>query len=245
MKAMIIRGIVGIFVVFSFARGDSVWFNDTCGVPGSNVTLTVMAEIDSPGILAVELTLNFPPDSLEFIDLNTEGTFLEGWMVASNDSPPGFLKIASAGTQRVYGYGPLIYLTFLVSPEFQDSFLITLTGVLDNTPFRDTFMNFKRCPFNVEEGVLPGGKGSLKLFPNPFSHNLTIELSGVAPGSRGVRIFDSSGKEVFFVPFERKGKGFRATWSGESFKGYRVPAGVYFISLDRGRQKLKPVLFIP
>ncbi len=244
MRKTLILTLTGLILSLSNLNANSVWFLDTCVVPNDTLTLTLYAQIDEPGAMAVELNLSFPSQYATYIGYDTDGTLIQGWMVATNDSPPGSLRIAAANTTRVSGVGSLIILQFTVNEGFSDSMIIYLSGVFDNTPFPDTSKVLKLCPFGVEEygRTLPYPR--LDVHPNPFRREVRISLVGMKSQRTKLEIFDAQGRWINTIELGSNGTKIQGSWDGRNWKGKRVSRGIYLLHLPQ-RDIFKPILYAP
>ena len=86
------------------------------------------------------------------------------------------------------------------------------------------------------EVVLDGP--SLRISPNPFSHETTFCFDGVAANGIRFQIYDVRGRLVNTLSAAAPGAGashaspFAVSWDGESITGESVSPGIYFVRID-------------
>lgn len=80
------------------------------------------------------------------------------------------------------------------------------------------------------------GSSLLKVYPNPFTESLTIEL---VPGAEEVIIYDMMGRVVFRKEVVKSDK--HIAWNGKDVNGNVQPAGLYIITIKtaNGREMIK------
>ncbi len=76
-------------------------------------------------------------------------------------------------------------------------------------------------------------ESEIKVYPNPFAGNTTIEFSANKTTTASVYIYDISGRLVTkLLDKEQVSKGITSlTWNGNNSKGAKAPAGIYFYSI--------------
>ena len=92
-----------------------------------------------------------------------------------------------------------------------------------------------------QEPQVPGHTVFLRQnYPNPFNPSTTIEYGVSSEGSFvHLRIYDVQGRIVRTLVEQRKSPGaYRVTWKGDNDMGQPVAAGVYFLRLDVGTERL-------
>ena len=79
-------------------------------------------------------------------------------------------------------------------------------------------------------------KGQTKIYPNPFSTNLTIEYLIANNSKVELSIIDSSGRMIRKLMNEKKNKGVhKVLWDGKSENGTMIKPGVYFCNIKVGK----------
>jgi glucose/arabinose dehydrogenase len=82
--------------------------------------------------------------------------------------------------------------------------------------------------------AVPGAIGVRwwQVLPNPFRDQLNLEMELTEPAAFQVKIYDTSGRLVFSDRLERNVRWLRQYQLGE------LPSGLYFLSLERGKQQI-------
>jgi hypothetical protein len=70
----------------------------------------------------------------------------------------------------------------------------------------------------------------IEVYPNPFSEELTIKISGVSPTKCTVRVYSVLGNEVNFEVFKNE--------NGLTLKRGEHPAGIYFVVIENGQDEI-------
>jgi hypothetical protein len=92
--------------------------------------------------------------------------------------------------------------------------------------------------------VVPGihereHESELKIFPNPFSEEVTIEWPNSSLKSCCLKIFDVYGRMVYTKRYEGKSRGtFRVSWSCIDHSGNRVSDGYYYFQVSTASRVL-------
>jgi len=88
-------------------------------------------------------------------------------------------------------------------------------------------------------GIEESGKGEFltfslgKPFPNPFLRNVRVIYSVPEESRVRIVVYDVSGRLVRVLLDEVKEPGrYELRWSGEDFRGLRLPPGVYFLRME-------------
>jgi len=115
-------------------RGVELSMPDTVAYPGNEILIPVYSTDMTPySYISGEISFSFNSDILSAIDLELEGTLLEGFSnVIFNNSEPGEINVVFAGTEPVTGSGVLFFTRFQVA---------NLTG-------GSTSLSFENAEFN-------------------------------------------------------------------------------------------------
>ncbi len=81
---------------------------------------------------------------------------------------------------------------------------------------------------------------NLRVFPNPFSNQLTIEFISVQKGQLSIEVFNLHGQRVhsLFQGQVEEGEHIRQQWDGTNQSGAQIPSGMYLIQLRTGAEVL-------
>jgi hypothetical protein len=110
---------------------------------------------------------------------------------------------------------------------------------------RGTAWDFSDTLFSIRPVGISEGKSSglinlrLEVIPNPFSGKTTIKTTGnsILPGKMAIKIYDISGRLMASIPIEinRIASSTTVIWNGRDDTGKRMPAGIYFFSIESKR----------
>lgn len=78
----------------------------------------------------------------------------------------------------------------------------------------------------------------LKIYPNPFTDNLKIEINLQARKNLSVTIFDNSGKLIRILFDEITEGPMQINWDGKDYSQHQVPSGVYFCRVNQATYKI-------
>lgn len=111
-------------------------------------------------------------------------------------------------------------------------------------PFPDEWINVPIKPTSISDEFIPEvQKSTLNVFPNPISFalsdHLTVEYVGVAKNDLVLNIFNSRGQLIHQErkPNSQSDKVY-FVWNYINSNGYKVPAGIYFLRVDDGVNRL-------
>lgn len=98
-------------------------------------------------------------------------------------------------------------------------------------------------PSVAEVGESPVVPAALRVYPNPFSGEATIEL----PGGGSLAVYDVSGRRVRSWSFPNANLGAsslrRIDWNGTDAAGHRLPSGIYFVQFgESAARQIRVVL---
>ena len=80
---------------------------------------------------------------------------------------------------------------------------------------------------------------SLKVFPNPFMDQLSIETVIPQDGRLSITVFNLQGQQVrdLFTGQVFEGEQLRFRWDGSDNSGMQLPSGMYLIQLQTGKER--------
>lgn len=78
----------------------------------------------------------------------------------------------------------------------------------------------------------------LKVFPNPFHDEVTMELPFQTNGDTDFKIYDFAGKLVYSDKINVAGQVLRLKWNGKDNYGNPVPSGIYFFKINSGENSI-------
>lgn len=92
----------------------------------------------------------------------------------------------------------------------------------------------------AEESTTPAATWELSQnYPNPFNPETTIEFSLPTATEISLDIFNLKGQKVaYFAPQNYSAGKHRIVWQALDSKGHKLPSGIYFYSLNSGKESL-------
>src|SRR6185369_14421395 len=91
----------------------------------------------------------------------------------------------------------------------------------------------------VPGSATAGARASLRVWPNPAVGALHIQFSLPAAADVAVRVHDLAGRVVREISIgERVAGGHTVGWDGHLRDGTAAPAGIYFVELRVGRERV-------
>jgi len=107
------------------------------------------------------------------------------------------------------------------------NFIIDFFGLYENT-------------VGIEESVdVHGSRRKIKVYPNPFEKDITIQVQLQEAASATLQIFNQFGKLVFMKEMDNnsaKNSVFEINWDGSDLNRCATPTGLYFIRLITGKE---------
>jgi hypothetical protein len=119
-------------------------------------------------------------------------------------------------------------------------------GVMTENPVRCWVFSSGLIRTGIEEEqstTLEFKEPKLNVNPNPFVKSIVIDFSiglgakGIGQSAKGttLKIYNAAGREIKSISQLHH---YTITWSGDDEKGYKLPAGIYFIELNTGDTKI-------
>jgi hypothetical protein len=168
------------------------------------------------------------------------------WGEQTTSETSGTLRIARTGV-IVTGYVNNIVIHTGIYPTNDPvtflSFSLQNNGTTDATSV--AFDNFQ---LSADSLVLETASGigddiprpaTVRVSPNPFVQNTSIEFELSTPGEVRASIYDATGRPIAHLADGYHAEGFYAVpWDGRNASGARVPSGVYFLGFQVDGQML-------
>ena len=154
------------------------------------------------------------------LELHAEEVDYDPWYGVVETAHTPYYDDLGSGTLMVSTLGPGTY-TFQ-APSWNCALSVTVTDY----PFAPLV--------GVSDPVPSGGRGVLRISPNPFSSSVRVTLAGApVPGVATLRIYDLSGRLVRRMTGGMGG----FVWDGRDDQGVPLPAGVYLHRVSTLRQE--------
>lgn len=92
---------------------------------------------------------------------------------------------------------------------------------------------------DIADEVLPGLSELLLSsgYPNPFADQISIEISGKAPGNAKATIYNLKGQKVYQSTLSLPGDKYTYSWDGRDAGHQESPNGLYFLVVESGTQR--------
>jgi len=87
---------------------------------------------------------------------------------------------------------------------------------------------------NSDEYQIPNPLHSIKLYPNPFSHNLKIDFTSKPSGDREAAIYNVKGQLVTKLSINKHDH--ISVWDGKNHAGAEVGKGIYLLRFKEGKE---------
>jgi len=88
-------------------------------------------------------------------------------------------------------------------------------------------------PLGVGINDLTKAGASVKIFPNPFNNETTVELNCGKPSQAYISVLDASGKKVATLLNDSFSAGIRTyKWDGTTDSGHKLENGLYFVQIQ-------------
>jgi len=157
----------------------------------------------------LENSLSIPASANESIDTKPNG-YIEGHKIV--------LKTYRAG---------IVYLLYFQTVN-------NTTDTFEKGSSMFALIDFARS----EEQITPEGSEKIKIYPNPFTTNIRIEISLPQGEQLNCEIFDTTGKLIKTL-FEGITKGQQLLiWDGKDNRNHEVSPGIYFCRLNQSTIKI-------
>ena len=157
----------------------------------------------------LENSLSIPASANESIDTKPNG-YIEGHKIV--------LKTYRAG---------IVYLLYFQTVN-------NTTDTFEKGSSMFALIDFARS----EEQITPEGSEKIKIYPNPFTTNIRIEISLPQGEQLNCEIFDTTGKLIKTL-FEGITKGQQLLiWDGKDNRNHEVSPGIYFCRLNQSTTKI-------
>lgn len=240
------------FTVSDAHSSIQVTIPDTSGEFGEILAIPVfVSEITTEdSVYSFEMILTFDNSVVIAESAYTTGTIADGWGDPTfNDTIPGQMHIAMAGTSLLNGSGVLVYVVFMVNGSPDDTATIHFNSLRFNDPgvYAPPFLPDTTFDglFTVAHGTdvrdgdeffgLPTELALFQNYPNPFNPVTTIEYALLRNCDVDLTIYDIMGQKVktLVQGFQKIGY-YSIEWDGISERGVRVASGIYFYKIKAG-----------
>ena len=82
------------------------------------------------------------------------------------------------------------------------------------------------------EAFVSDDNPQIKVYPNPFSHSLTLDLSSINMSQQAtIAIYDTQGKLIKRLPNLTPGDNSNIVWNGTDAQNQMTQNGVYYVSI--------------
>ena len=227
--------------------------------PGSEFTVTVRVTQAGSAFNAYQAIVRFDPTALTFLPASPsslqEGAYMTSacgqtfhWFT-SGTLEVGMVHSLLCAGQSLTGPGDVYSIRFRA------------LGATDATPITFTMIEFADAGNPVtpvhasgtsivvaaptDAGTPPDARLALRVAPNPFNPNTTIEVDSDAGGAQELAVFDAAGRLVRVLESGMFTAGSRRVpWNGRANDGSQLASGVYLVQLrtDERTQTTRVIL---
>ncbi|RMH72208.1 MAG: T9SS C-terminal target domain-containing protein, partial [Gemmatimonadetes bacterium] len=195
--------------------------------PGEEVVMPlIVSDLTGLDVIALQASLEYDANVLEFVGYRTAGTLTEGFELAESSNLGGY------ALQAIAGEGTLIEVVFKAVGEIGESSTVTLGGfMLNETVLADLSAEVKVVP----QVAVPENFALSQNYPNPFNPVTKITYALPEAANVSLRIYDVTGRLVTtLVDGAHEAGYFNVTWTGTDDLGNAVSSGVYFYVIQAG-----------
>jgi flagellar hook assembly protein FlgD len=79
---------------------------------------------------------------------------------------------------------------------------------------------------------------SMDIYPNPFTHEVSITVVNPSLKEVTVEIYSISGQKIKTLARALKGATISLVWKGDDEQGKKVPGGIYLVKMDGKTKKV-------
>ena len=223
------------------AQAVQVWVPDSMsGAVGDTVLVPILVsgQVDQ-NVIAADITINFGEAVLTATNANRAGNAAPGWFVYTNPMPCSLL-IAMAGANPLAAGDTLLVVKMLVDSADTTTVWFSRCRLNEGqVPCTTRNGKFHGYVGGVEEGMLlTTTERILSLRPSPVLRRVEVRCRLDRSARVRMEIRDPRGDVVrtLFDGIAQPGD-VRVEWNCEDNQGNRVPAGVYFCTLDNGTMR--------
>lgn len=187
-----------------------------------------------------QFNINFNPEKLEYVGIETAATLSEGLSPSASITAPGVLSISCDSETKLTGAGILLKLKFRAIGN-GPSISITQLGTTDFY-FNDTLItntgsaNVILSAYSANEDELAVIAPRLDIYPNPLSSAASFKFSSSSNNNASFAIYNLKGQLVrqYLVTEPAKTE---LMWDAKDANGVNVAAGVYLVRWQQGKDQ--------
>jgi len=239
---LLIYALLGMLLWCGLARAVQVWVPDSMsGAVGDTVLVPILVSGQvGQGVISADMTLDFGGAVLTATSANRTGNAAPGWFAATNPMPCSLL-IAMAGADPLTAGDTLLVVKMLVDSADTTTVWFSRCRLNEGSvPCTTRAGKFYGYVGGVEEGrALTAAARVLSLRPSPVLGRAEIRCRLNQSAWMRLEILDPKGDVVrtLFDGVAQPGET-RIVWNCEDDLRRRVPAGVYFCTLDNGTTRM-------
>jgi hypothetical protein len=247
LRSFVFTLVVTILFFFNGVKAHSyleVSLPDTTAEHGDTIAIPVIvSDLTGEEIYAFQVFLTFDSTVLAPDSAYSTGTIAQGWGAPTfNDSIPGRINIAQAGTTPLSGSGVLVYAVFVVKGSQGDTTTIHFDEIWLNEDPPDVITDglFTVGPSSDvgDEDEIPGKPGEFTLYqnyPNPFNPITVIQYALPRDCEVEITLYNVSGQKIKTLVKRKEKAGYREVrWDGKNDEGEQVASGIYLYTIKAG-----------
>jgi len=186
------------------------------------------------GMLSADIWFRYDPEMLQFADAFTTD-LSEGFQIITNESEPGYVRLAMYGAYAIESGGAFITLQFqdIAKPGHQTEIEWELYR-LNDTDY-DMDPTEVTTDISLKDGESVQGFELEHNYPNPFNPETVIRYNLQESASVRLILFDMRGRPIRTLVDGYQGAGrYEVQWDGRDDKNQEVPSGTYIGRLISG-----------
>jgi hypothetical protein len=187
------------------------------------------------GMLSADIWFRYDPEMLEFADALTTD-FSAGFQIITNESEPGFVKLAMYGVDPIESGCDFLTLRFhdIAKPGNQTEIEWELYRLNDIVYDKDATV--VTTDVSLEEGEKPHRFDLENNYPNPFNPETMIRYHLKESAEVRLIILDIKGRSIrTLVEGYRTAGSYEILWDGRDDRNRESPSGTYIGRLTAGK----------
>jgi hypothetical protein len=239
---LLIHALLGMLLWCGPAQAVQVWVPDSMsGAVGDTVSIPILVSGQvGQGVISADMTLDFGEAVLTATSANYAGNAAPGWFLSTNPMPCSLL-IAMAGADPLTSGDTLLIVKMLADSADTTTVWFSRCRLNEGSvPCTTRAGKFYGYVGGVEEGkALTAADRILSLCPSPVLERAEVRCRLNRSARVRMEIRDPRGDVVrtLFEGIAQPGET-RVEWNCEDNQGKRVPAGVYFCTLENEANRI-------
>ena len=217
------------FVLAAKTNDDELF--GTYKVEGDTVSVPVMVTENQGDVYFVQISLEYNPERLEFLDAALTG-LTQGWILVvpeideSNRNKPGDFNMGIFNIEPLTKSGPVFELRFkMLDTESDIELTMSDYRVSDYTSYSSGIV--------ITPVVIPDDYALEQNYPNPFNPETTIRFAIKEQGHVTLTVYNIMGRRVCTLVDENKTPGnYSVVFKSVDDSGGELASGIYFYHIN-------------